>query len=691
MMKTLLFEIGTEEIPAGYLDPAVAALAAFLEKELTAARVDFGAVETFVTPRRLALRIGNVALMQRPETTEMMGPPEKAAFGPDGTPGVPAVKFAEKAGISLEKIEIRDTPKGRYLFARVEEKVRPVAELLTELLPAAVRVLPFPKTMRWAHTDLAFARPIVGFVALFGEEVIPFELEGIPSGRSTTGHRFHHTAPLTIDLPENYENILKKGGVIVNVAERKAAVAASVEAVAAAAGAKVIADEGLLDINTHLVEAAYPVMGSFDATFLEVPREVLITSMREHQKYFAVEDPEGKLLPNFIAVNNTCPKDMNLVKEGHQRVLRARLSDARFFWDTDKKASFDQWNGKLEQVLFQAKLGTIAEKVARIRALSARIAGVLKLDAALVADIDRAAGLCKADLASQMVYEFPEVQGVMGRAYALLWGESERVAFAMEDHYKPLGSGGSLPRDLCGVVLAMADKLDTLCGCFAVGLRPTGAADPFALRRATLGILQMLLGRDLSLSLGDLVGFGLEILGDRKTEDTEETRRAVLEFMRTRLSNLLAEQGLSRESLAAVFAVEGDCVPEIRRRAEALDRMKHHADFMALAGAFKRAANLLKKAGEVKPEVSPALLAEVSEKNLHEALMRCTKTVEEQMASGDLDAALATIATLRTPVDAFFDGVMVMAEEETLRANRLGLLAILAALFGRIADFSRMG
>lgn len=690
IMTSLLFEIGTEEIPAGYIDPAIAALAVFLKKELTAARVDFGEVTSFATPRRLCVRIADVAAMQRPETTELMGPPEKAAFDAEGKPGIPAVKFAEKAGIPLEEIEIRETPKGRYLFAKVEEKVLPVAELLCHMLPAAVRALTFPKTMRWADTELAFARPIQRFVALFGEALIPFEVEGIVSDRLSSGHRFHHPEPVSIQTPEQYEGLLKDAGVIADVQERKAAVARSVEEVAKSSGGRVLADEELLNIVTHLVEAPYPVMGSFDPAFLEVPREVLITSMREHQKYFAVEDEKGNLLPLFIAVNNTSPKDMDLVRQGHQRVLRARLSDARFFWETDKKATFDQWNEKLDQVLFQAKLGTMGEKVARIRSLCAGMGTGLGLDGDMMADLDRAASLCKADLASQMVYEFPEVQGIMGRAYALFHGEKERVALAIEDHYKPLGSGGKLPEDLCGIVLSMADKLDTLCGCFAVGLRPTGAADPFALRRATLGILQMLLDRNLGLSLRDLVSLALKTLGDKKSEDGDETVQAVCDFMVTRLANLLAEKGLSRESIAAVIAVESNHVPEVLRRVEALDRIKDQPDFLALAGAFKRASNLLKKAGDVKPAVDASLFVEPAEKALYEAFELCVQTVDGHMASSDLDAALASIATLRQPVDAFFDAVMVMAEDEGVKNNRLGLLASIAALFGRIADFSRL-
>lgn len=689
-MKKLLFEIGTEEIPASYIAPALQGLTAFIEKKLTEERVDFGGIQTFATPRRLAVIVDSLAENQRPETRELMGPPEKAAFGPDGKPGVPALKFAEKAGIPFSEVEIRDTPKGRYLFARVEERVRLTKEVLSELLPQAVRAIPFPKTMRWAGTDLFFARPIQSFLALLGEEIVPFEMEGIVSGRVTRGHRFHHPAPVTIDMPENYEKILQEAGVIADIVKRRQAVFSQVLEVTKNCGGRVIEDAALLDTVTELVEAPYPVLGSFDESFLEIPKEVLITSMREHQKYFAVEDENGALLPLFVAVNNTSPKDMNLVRDGHQRVLRARLSDARFFWETDQKTGFVHWNEKLSQVLFQAKLGTVLEKVERIRIFAARMGNALALDNEAMEDLDRAALLCKADLASQMVYEFPEVQGIMGRAYGLLQGEKKRVAAAIEDHYKPLASGAKLPGDAIGAILALADKMDTLCGCFSVGLRPTGAADPFALRRATLGILQILMARNISLPLGEMIRWALDILGDKKSEDPEETAAAVQEFMLTRLVNLLAEEGVSRDSLNGVIAVESGNVPEIGKRALALDSMKNHPDFQALAGAFKRAVNLLKKAGDVVAETRPELFTEEVEKTLYTAFMDCRVKVRGLMERGSLEEALLLVAGLRAPVDAYFDQVMVMAEDPAIRANRLGLLAMIAGLFSMIADFSKI-
>lgn len=689
-MNTLLFEIGTEEIPAGYIDPAVSALAAFMEKQLTASRIAFGTLETFATPRRLAVRIQDVADAQRAETTEVMGPPEKVAFDADGNPTVPAQKFAEKVGLPLDAVEIRETPKGRYLYALVEETVRPAAALLAEIFPAAVKAIPFPKTMRWAATDLAFARPIQSYVALLGEEVIPFTIEGVTSGRITSGHRFHHPDPVTIPSPDTYEETLLAAGVMAHVAKRRNAVEEAVAAVAATSGGQVISDPELVDIVTHLVEAPYPVLGSFDESFLEVPKEVLVTSMREHQKYFAVEDAEGRLLPCFIAVNNTDPKDMDLVRAGHQRVLRARLSDARFFWDTDQKSTFDQWNEKLTHVRFQAKLGTIAEKVARFRELAAWIANHLDVDGDMAADIDRCAVLCKADLECQMVYEFPEVQGIMGRAYALLAGETERVAFAIEDHYKPVASGGELPRDLTGAVVALSDKLDTLCGCFSVGLKPTGAADPFALRRASIGILQILLARDIEISLEDLVAASVDLVGEKRTEDAESTKAAVLDFIVTRLTNLLAEEGFGKDVIAAVSAADARVIPDVKRRVAAVSRMKEHPDFQPLAAAFKRVGNILKKTEGILPQVDAAKLEEAAEKDLFAAVSDCTTKVEACMKDGALDAALLEIAGLRASVDAFFEGVMVMAEDEAVRNNRLGLLAMVAALFERFADFSKI-
>ena len=615
--------------------------------------------------------------------------PRRVAFK-DGKPTVPAEKFAEKVGLSLDEIELRETPKGKYLFAAVEESVAPTREILGDILVSAVKAIPFPKTMRWADTDFAFARPIQTFIALFGDDLIEMEIEGIRSGRTTWGHRFHHPELVTIGSPESYEEDLRKASIIVDVEERKEAVRKTVAEVAATSGGVMIEDDELLDIVTHLVEIPYPVMGSFENDFLAVPKEVLITSMREHQKYFAVEDKDGKLLPVFIAVNNTNPKDMGLVRTGHERVLRARLSDARFFWDQDQKSTFADWNAKLEHVLFQRKLGTIAEKVGRIRGLAAFLAGKLGVEADLAADLDRAAELSKADLECKMVYEFPEVQGIMGRAYGEVFGENARVCQAIEDHYKPLGSGAELPGDLCGALLSISDKMDTLCGCFGVGLQPTGAADPFALRRATIGILQILKGFGLEIALSELIEKGVIQVEDKLEGSKDETIAAIHRFMETRLVNLLAEEGFGKDTIQAVCAANAEIVPDVVARVEALNRMKGHPDFQPLAAAFKRAGNLLKKADSVTSEVDEAKFEEAAEKALFTAVVACREVVDGYWAEGKLDQALIEVAKLRGPVDTFFEDVMVMAEDPEVKANRLGLLAMIAGIFDRFADFSKI-
>ena len=690
-MDNLLLEIGAEEIPAGYIAPALEAISLNLLKKLSAARIEYGEVKTFGTPRRLAVVVENVAAKQPTVSKDVMGPPTKVAFDADGRPTMAAVKFAEKVGVSVKALKQRDTEKGSYLYARVTERGVATKTLLKKFLPDVILGTPFPKTMKWAELNVQFARPMYSILALLGSSPVSFSLGNLKSGRYTYGHSFMHPGKVKIDHPGTYLDSLKNVQVIADIEERKKMVVQEVERAASAVGGKVLPDDELVDIVTNLVEYPIATAGKFDDEFLEIPREILITAMREHQKYFAVIDDNGALKPYFIAVNNTRTKDLDLVATGHQRVLRARLSDAQFFYHSDVKVSFDPWNEKLEGVLFQAKLGSMREKVGRVKRLAAYLADTEGLDDGFKARVTRAAELCKADLVSQVVVEFPKLQGVMGRVYAGVAGEPEDVACAIEEHYRPTYSGGKLPKTKTGALLAIADKIDSICGCFSVGLIPTGASDPYALRRQGIGIVNIMQDKGFGFSLRDLIVKSLDLFSSKGDFDLAETTAKVHTFIQNRLAHILVEKGFSKDVVAAVTSAGTENMPHVWLRVKALEELKGAPDFEPLAVAFKRVVNIIKKTeGNVQTRVSEDLFTHASEKDLLAAFRNVESQVSALFAVGDFEKALLEIASLKDGVDAFFDGVLVMAEDLQVRNNRLALLGGIAALFDRFADFSKL-
>lgn len=686
-MNPLLLEIGTEEIPAGYIQPALAALAENLTHRLSRARIAHGAVNTYGTPRRLVVVIDELADRQEPVSEEVLGPPERIAFDDQGKPTVPARKFAEKTGVALSRLYVVENEKGRYLAARITDKGKATKTLLCRMLPEAILATPFPKTMRWSDLAMTFARPIQSVTALLGDAVISFSLDGrLKSGRYAWGHMFMARKKIKIDHPGNYIDLLRGVQVIVDIEERKNMVRQEINEAAAALGGRILEDEELLNINTNLVESAFASGGRFDDGFLELPPEILITSMREHQKYFAVVDGNGKLMPCFVAVNNTRARDMALVTTGHERVLRARLSDARFFYRADVRESMDDWRERLKGVLFQAKLGSMYAKVDRVSAMGAYLAYLADPDNKQ--NVIRAAQLCKTDLVSEVVGEFPNLQGVMGRIYAQKAGESTAVAAAIEEHYRPTHSGGELPETSSGALLAVADKLDTICGCFSVGLIPTGASDPYALRRQGIGIVQIMLNRNFEFSLTSAVA---ESVSRFEQTDKTATTRAVMDFLRNRIAQMLAEEGVAKDVVAAVIDVSIDHIPNVWNRTRTLQAMKGHEDFEPLAAAFKRVVNILRKTEtQVSAPVDPALFEVPAEGALYQAQQQVQATVDRQLTSADFDGALRTMATLRDTVDRFFEDVMVMVEDPALRRNRVALLQAIAAVFDQMADFAKI-
>jgi glycyl-tRNA synthetase beta chain len=694
-MSHLLLEIGSEEIPAGYITPALNALSSALMQKLTDARIDHGSAEVYATPRRLAVKVADVADKQKSIQSEVIGPPAKVGFDDQGNPTTAALKFAEKVGVPVKKLVVKETPRGAYLAAVMRQRGVATRTLLKDILPQVILSIPFPKKMRWADLDIEFARPIHTILALLGNKVIRFKLGNITSNRYTHGHSFMSPAKIKLEAPEDYLSTLSSVQVMADMQDRRSKMEHDIADVARQLNGRILPDDELVDIVNNLVEYPVVVAGNFDKEFLEVPDEILINAMREHQKYFAVVDKDNKLMPCFIAVNNTVARDMAIVAKGHERVLRARLADAQFFYRGDLKISNDQRVQMLKKVLFQAELGTVYEKIKRIAGIGEFIAAAVELKSATAAeDIDlkkhvvRAAMLSKSDLVSQVVGEFPKLQGIMGRVYATVAGESPAVATAIEEHYRPVYSGAPLPKTLVGAILSIADKIDSICGCFSVGLVPTGASDPYALRRQGIGILQIMNDQGFSFALSDLIA---ESVRHFNPENLPAVQAQVAAFLRNRLTNLLIDDGFSKDTVAAVLSAAADNIPDTWRRVGALEQLKAKPDFEPLAVAFKRVVNIIKKADDITMHApDQKIFQHASETALFNAYEQVKNRVEDDLAQGLYDQALVKIASLRDPVDAFFEGVMVMAEDIKVRHNRLALLNMIANLFGKLADFSKL-
>ena len=697
-MNNLLLEIGAEEIPAGYIQPALKALAASLLQKLTEARIEHGNARVYGTPRRLTINVENVARKQKSIKSEVIGPPAKVGFDENGKPTMAAQKFAEKVGVPVTKLAIKETPRGSYLAAEKMERGLATQTLLKEILPGVILSIPFPKKMRWADLDIEFARPIYGIVALLGKSIISFHLGNIKSGRYTSGHSFMAPGKIKLDNADDYLEKLRSAWVLGDIAERRKMLEGGIAEVAQKLGGRILPDDELVDIVTNLVEYPVPVAGKFDEAFLEVPDEVLINAMREHQKYFAMVDQDNRLMPSFIAVNNTAARDLALAAKGHERVLRARLADAQFFYQGDLEVTDDDRVDKLKRVLFQAKLGTMHEKIERVAKLTEYLADLVDVETGsglgipdLKAQVTRAARLSKADLVSQVVGEFPKLQGVMGRIYATVAGEPPIVAAAIEEHYRPVHSGAPLPETPVGAILSIADKMDSICGCFSAGLIPTGASDPYALRRQGIGIIQILKDKGFSFSLRELIQRSMAQFEGKSGQESIDFIENVYRFLQNRIAHLLVEDGSSKDTVAAVLSVSSDNIPQTWRRVGALEKLKAKPDFEPLAVAFKRVVNIIKKAGDVQAiEVNQELFRHASEPALLSTFESVKKKVEDNLGKDRFDQALIEIASLRDTVDAFFEEVMVMTDDMAVRRNRLALLGLVAGLFGGFADFSKL-
>jgi glycyl-tRNA synthetase beta chain len=683
--EDFLFELGTEELPPRALPELGRALAESLRSALAAAGIAHGELVSYAAPRRLAVLIRSTATRQGEQQVKRRGPPLSAAFDKQGQPTRAATAFADSCGVSLEALGRIQEGKGEFLYFEAMQPGAETASLLPGMVQAALDALPIPKRMRWGASDAQFVRPVHWVVLQMGASVLPARILDTDSGSRSRGHRFHAPGWLDIYAPARYADILRlQGHVIASFAERRDTIRHQVTAGAAAQGGKAVLNESLLNEVTALVEWPVAVVGRFDDRFLALPREVLLSTLQEHQRCFAIEGADGALSPFFITISNIDSREPVRVREGNERVVRPRLSDAAFFYQQDRRAPLAAWRDDLDKVTFQAKLGSIGDKARRMQAFAAHIAPAIGGDAALA---ERAALLCKCDLLSAMVGEFPELQGIMGAYYALADGENPEVAAALREHYQPRGAGDALPGTLTGAAVALADKLDTLAGIFAIGQKPSGTKDPFALRRAAIGVLRIILESRFDLDLGELVARALSLQPVQQAGCTEEVSSYVLERLRAHYQ----EAGVASEIFDAVLATGSPRPLDFDARVTAVAAFRALPEAQSLAATHKRIANTLKKsAAEAAASVDISLLRVDAERALHAALEDLSGAVEADLASRRYDTALTTLAGLRPAIDAFFNDVMVNDPDPALRANRLALVGRVRELFSGVADLSRL-
>ncbi|MGD0543973.1 MAG: glycine--tRNA ligase subunit beta [Candidatus Acidiferrales bacterium] len=702
----LLFEIGCEEIPAGMISKASEELKAILQKYfvshgLLAEEQSGTSIDTFGSPRRLVAIVRKIRMRQEDITREVTGPPKSVAYDNVGEPTRAAMSFAEKQGIPVSKLSIVNTPKGEYVAAKQFVIGKPAAELLATVLPQAIQEISWPRSMYWTRSDSPrFIRPIRWIVALLGGRVVPFCFAGVHAGNHTEGHRFLGKKNIAVRGPGDYEEKLKKNFVLCRPEIRRKRIETEVRTLIARKQLRAHEDPDLLNLVIYLNEYPSVIMGDFDSSFLTLPEEILITVMRGHQKYFGLETRNGELAPHFLAVINLPGDKKGIVCAGHERVLRARFSDAQFFWETDLKRLLGDYLPKLAAVTYESRLGSYGDKVERMRELARWIAeqwfsgGVSRAD---VAGSDRAAELAKCDLVTEMVREFPELQGIVGGLYARTQHEPEEIWQAVYDHYKPLGMDDALPRNLIGCAVSLADKLDSLVACFAVGAIPTGSSDPFALRRAALGVAKIILERELPLSLSAAISAAAKALKEHapKIEVSDAAQKQVLDFLLERARFLLKEKrGFAYDEINAAFAAGADDLVDAAKRVVAVKAIRNTKDFIPLAASFKRIRNILEKSAgkldKAQAEVEPELLWEPAERELYASSQKIGAEATRRKKAGKYREALEVISELRPSVDKFFDNVLVMVEDTRVRKNRLALLGSLLKEFSTIADFSEL-
>lgn len=681
--QDFLVELGTEELPPKALNTLADAFLAGIEKGLQTAGLKFEAKKVYAAPRRLAVLLTALETQQPDRSINLDGPPRQAAFDAEGNPTQAALGFAKKCGVELSEID-QSGPKLR--FSQVITG-KPTASLLPTIVEDSLNDLPIPKRMRWGARKEEFVRPTQWLVMLLGDQVIDCTILAQKAGRDSRGHRFHHPESVRITSPANYLNDLRAAYVLADANERRELISKRTEELARLQEGTAIVPPSLLDEVTALVEWPVPLVCSFEERFLDVPQEALITTMQDNQKYFCLLDVDGKLLPRFITVANIESKDPQQIIAGNEKVVRPRLTDAEFFFKQDKKQKLEDFNLRLQNVVFQEKLGSVYDKAVRVSKLAAYIAPRIGGDAAWAA---RAGLLSKCDLATEMVGEFPEMQGVAGYYYALNDGEPDDVALALNEQYMPRGAGAELPSTLTGAAVAIADKLDTLVGIFGIGMLPTGSKDPYALRRAALGVLRILIDKKLDLDLTQAVVFAVGQFGTKVKQ--AGLAEQVLEFVFDRLRARYEDEGVDVSVYLSVRALQPGSALDFDQRVQAVQAFRKLPEADALAAVNKRVSNLLSKADNLgTAEVDPGLFADAKEFSLNSAIAKAENAVKPLIAERNYAEALARLASLREPVDAFFEAVMINADDAGVRKNRYAMLARLRGLFINIADISVLG
>ena len=687
LAEDLLIELGTEELPPKALQKLSAAFTQGVVDGLKKAGFEINDVESFAAPRRLAMLIKGIAAVQPDREVERKGPNVKAAYDADGNPTKAVMGFARSCGVEVADLQQQETDKGIWLVFQATEKGKILSDLLEGIINQSLAKLPIPKRMRWGNKTEEFVRPVHWVVLMHGASVISATVMGLKTSNVTFGHRFHAKGEITINTANEYKaTLLNKGFVIADFEDRKQNIKQQVIAIVEKLGGEAILDEDLLDEVTALNEWPIAVAGEFEEIYLEVPAEVLIKTMQDNQKYFAVKDASGKLKNYFITISNIDSKSPEKVKQGNERVVRPRLADAMFFWQQDQKQPLESYNTALEKVVFQAKLGTVAEKTQRVAKLAESIAQQLGANAEYVS---RAVVLSKCDLMTDMVGEFASLQGVIGKRYAQIAGEAEEVAQAIDEQYMPRGASDDTASTATGQILSISDKVDTLVGIFAIGQKPTGEKDPYALRRASLGVLRTIIERQLDLDLKELIATSTELLADKV--DASKVEQDVFDYIIERLRAYYLDRGILADVFDAVSALSPSRPLDFDKRIKAVTVFRGLAEAESLAAANKRVGNILKKSSaDSMSSVNESLFSEDAEKNLYEILNALSQTVEPLFVSGDYEAALSQLSSLRDPVDDFFDSVMVMADDEAIKNNRIALLNTMNQLFLRAADLSRL-
>lgn len=685
MKNYLLFEIGVEELPARYVNSAMDQLKTNIVKSFNENRITFDEVNIYSTPRRLTVIVNNICEKQSDLEEEVKGPAKRIAVDAEGNYTKPLLGFMKSKGIKEEDLYFKQVGKEEYAFGKIKQDGQLTSEVLKSILPEAIKAMTFPKAMRWGGKNMRFIRPIRWMVCILNDSVLDIELEGIVSSNTTKGHRFLGESEFEVNTLNEYLTKLEENFVILNQDERKELIKKQCDDVAKSLGGEIEFDEELLEEVTHLVEYPTAFYGEFDEDYAKLPKEVVITPMKQHQRYFPVLK-DGKLLPNFIAVRNGDSHRIDNVKKGNEKVLEARLADALFFYKEDTKKSLESYIEKLKTVVFQAKLGTVYDKSLRIEKLANDILEKLN-ETDIKEDTLRAAKLCKADLVTGMVFEFTELQGVMGREYAKVSGENENVAEAIFEHYLPRFAGDILPATKSGIVLSIADKLDSIAGFFAIGIQPTGSQDPYALRRQALGIINILMDNNLDISLRELVSLTLDNYSFIEF-DKDEVLNQIMEFFKDRIKNLFRDLGIRYDVIDAILSSNIDDIADMYARAKDLNSWIDKGELVEMLTAFNRVATLAEKAET--NEVNINLMREEAEFNLYQQFQEISSNVEHLLANKEYTKALDAFASLRSAIDNMFDSVMIMDKDEAIKNNRLAILKQIYDIMLNICDLSKI-